>query len=262
MKNILWISLVILTLASCQKVIDVDLNDESSEIVLDASYSAKDSTVSVLISLTSSYFNSSPSEKITDAVVSITDQVGTSTVVPHIGNGQYTLTNFIPQYGVAYTLTVSANGKLYTAKSTLNTAVQLDPMTYEFIPGLFGSDGGYVVYLKFQDPVAEGDYYEIVLTRNGSELKKITEVFTQDDVLTNGNFIERPLFGPEFFDLGDTIGMELKTITKARYEYVNQLQSVVQQNSGAPGNPKSNWDNNALGFFSCYSSSFDEVIIE
>lgn len=262
MKNIFYLLLLSTFTFSCQKVIDVDLNEENAEIVIDATYTAKDSTVRVVVSNTTSYFDSSSPTYITDATVVITDQSGVTTTVSHIGNGVYELTNYIPNYNEIYTLNVSTNGLLYTAQSEMNPPVALSPITYDYVDGFFGAEGGYVVYFNMQDPIEEGDYYEIALSRNGFPYHSYTEVFTQDDKLTNGNFVQRPLFGGELYELQDTILMELRTITKDKYNYINEIQSLASGQSGAPGNPNSNWDNNALGFFSAYSSSYQEVIIQ
>ncbi len=60
------------------------------------------------------------------------------------------------------------------------------------------------------------------------------------------------------------IEMELRAIDKDIFSYINEAASIAGsgQASGAPGNPISNWDNKALGYFNCYSSSRDTVTIQ
>jgi hypothetical protein len=262
MKQLILFPLLLIGFIACQKVIDVDLNDAAQKVVIVASYSAHDSTVRTKITLTSSYFDSDPEPEVNDAMVTMYDYLGNATNVPFTANGEYILSNYIPITNSTYTLTVNYNNSIYTATCDLNPLVPLEPITYDSIPpGIFTESGGYIAYLNFYDPISVVNHYEIVLSRNGKIKDKLNQIFTQDDNLTDGNFVERPLFG-RFFHLNDTVGMELRTIDEQVYNYLNQaVETVLNQNSAAPGNPEPFWDNGALGYFSAYSSSFQEVII-
>lgn len=264
MKKLAYILGFGLLAVSCQKVVDVDLNEANGNIVIEANYTGADSTVRVHITLTSSYFNSDPSPVVDNAVVTITDGNGVSTVVPSIGNGDYELGNYAPSYGSTYKLVVSHQGTNYTANCNMPAPVVLNPITYEYFDGFFGSAGGYVSYLNFNDPSGIENYYVAVLGENGIVYDDINQVFTQDDALTDGNLVQRPLFGQDFFALGDTIFMELRSVDKAIYDYTNELQSIAGNggDSAAPGNPTTNWDNYALGYFSAYGVSQDTVVIQ
>lgn len=261
MKKLIYILPVLLAFASCQKVIDVDLNDANPNIVIEANYSAEDSTVFVHISLTSSFFNSVASPTIDAAIVTIVDELGNITSVPAIGNGDYQLTAYIPNFGTTYTLNVLNGADSYSAECDMNSPVALEPLTYDLYPPLFGNDGGYAVNLNLYDPAGVVNYYQIILTENGLEYNELMDMFTQDDVFTDGNLLGRPMYG-KFFEIGDTIGMELRSIDGAIYDYINQAMSIVGGgNSAAPANPISNWNNGALGYFSAYSSNRQEIII-
>ena len=264
MKPFISISiLAIFAIASCQKEIDVDLNESNPILVLEANYSAKDSTVRAIVTLTSSFFNNEPSPNINSAVATITDHLGNGTNVPSVGNGTYVLTNYIPTFGTTYTLTVVYDGVTYTAECDMNAPVTLDPITYEFFPPFFGQSG-YAPYLNFQDPAGDTNYYVVVLARNDTLWNNLSDLLTQDDALTDGNYVERPLFSRDLYQIGDKVGMELRTIDGDIYNYLNDVISTAGsgQSSAAPGNPDSNWDNGALGYFSCYSSSEQTVIIQ
>lgn len=263
MKRLGILSLFILTLVSCQKVIDVDLNEVNSQVVFEANYTAEDSTVRVRVSITSNYFDASASPTIDEASVTIIDQAGNATAVPNVGSGMYVLTNYAPQFNTTYTMTILYNGTLYTAKCYLQQPVQLDEITYDLAPDLFGFEGGYFVYMRLQDEPGILNNYLVVLTRNGDEMDDLTEMFQQDDKFTDGNFIERPLFGGDFFDLGDTIEMELRSLDQTVMDYYSELISIAGGGGGAaPANPTSNWDNKALGCFNAYGNHRRSVVIQ
>jgi hypothetical protein len=263
MKKIVPILATLFLAFACQKVIDVDLNDANQTVVLEANYTAEDSTVLVKVTLTSSYFDSEASPQIDNAIVSITDANGVVTTVPSIGNGSYQLTGYAPSFGSSYIMNVIVNGTSYSATCALPTPVQIDPITYDFTEGFFGSGPGYFAFLNFQDPANVENYYQIVLSRNGQRFDRIDEIQTQDDLFTDGNYVQRPLFFDSLSQIGDEISFELRSVDKAVYDYTNEAASISGgTNSAAPGNPTTNWDNGALGYFNAFGVSRDTVVIQ
>lgn len=264
MKQLVAFSLLTLALFSCQKVIDVDLNEANPQVVLEANYTAEDSTVRVRVSITSNYFDASTSPTVNDAIVTITDQAGNVTAIPSVGNGEYVLANYVPQFNTTYTVHVMYNSVDYEAKCYLKQPVPLDEIIYEFAPSFFGLEGGYFVYLRLQDEPGVVNNYIAQLSRNGDVLDELSELFLQDDLFSDGNFIERPLFGPiDFFQLGDTIDLELRSVDVAIYDYYSEIIGIASGDGGAaPANPTTNWNNSALGYFNAYGNSRRSVIIQ
>jgi hypothetical protein len=262
MKYLSIVLLGLITFASCQKSIDVDLNEANPVVVIQANYTAEDSTVRVEVTETSNFFSGEDSPVINDAVVTITTQAGVSTVVPFIANGQYTLENYAPEFGTTYTMTVLANGTTYTATCKMLPVIDQQPVIFDSIPpGPFSGDGGYVVALTYQDPAAEGDFTSAHITENGERLNSLDDIVLNDDQFTNGNLLIRPLF-VKLFDLGDTIEVELRTINEKVFDYYVELSSLTDPNSAAPANPTYQWENRALGFFNAYPSSRQSVVIQ
>lgn len=263
MKQFLYIIGLTLVFSSCQKVIDVDLNEANPVHVIEANYSAEDSTVNVRITITSSYFDNNPSPEVNNAVIEIVDASGVAIPVPFISNGNYMLTSYAPQFNTEYTINVNIDGNTYTATCVMSDPVQLDSITYQYFDGFFGSGGGYTPLLNYSDPAGESNYYQVILSRNDTTFNTLDDFFTQDDQLTDGNYVQRPLFLKNFYQLNDSVHMEMRTIDKRIYDYIDQAQSISgSQNSAAPGNPTNNWNNGALGYFSAYSSSHQSVIIQ
>lgn len=261
-RFIFVIAIVLSGLNSCQKIIDVDLNESDPAIVIEAELDGNDSIIRVRVSQTASYFDTLPSPLIDNAIVAITDDLGNTTTIPSIGNGEYELL-YTPTIGTTYILTVSYNGVIYTASSTMFEAVPQDIIYVEYFPpGPFSGSGAYIPYIQFQDPLNETNYFEIILSKNGKKKDNLKDLNIQDDALTNGNYVKRPLFSVNY-DLGDTVGIELRSIDEHVYTYLNQAFGLLSsENSAAPGNPESNWDNDALGYFSAFRSSFQTAIVQ
>jgi len=263
MRNLIYCFSILVVLSSCTKVIDVDLNDADPKFVMEANYTAEDSTVRVQLSLTTSYFDNDPQTSVNNLVVIITDYLGNPTQVPFIGNGSYELTNYIPVFDTDYTMTVQHNGITYTAVSRMNPPVALLPIEYEYYPPFFGLDAGYITFLRFNDPANIQNQYIITMSLNHIEEANLTDLFLQNDDYSDGNLVERPLFRSDPFQIGDTVGIELRSVDKSVYDYFSEILSIAGgQSSAAPANPKSNWDNKGLGYFSTYSNSRMEVVIE
>lgn len=259
-KILIALSLIILT-GSCQKVIDVDLNDSDPKIVIEANFNGTDSTVAVIVSYTSSFFDEYNQNTVSNAVVTITDGNGVNTVIPFSGNGSYELSNYTPTLGMTYTINVTHDGTTYSASSKLNSPLTLLVPSYEFLEqGFFGEEGGYLVYFRFDDPPGLGNYYNVIYRANDTLYNQVQNFVLGNDELTDGNLIERPIF--DYFDPNDTISFEIQAIDKKVYDYYTELQTIAGgQSSAAPANPYFFWSNQGLGYFSAYYSHENGVKI-
>lgn len=256
MKKIFFafILLNIALLNSCQKVIDVDLNEADKKIVIEANYIATDSLVNVRLTNTSSFFQAYSPDYINDAVVVISDGNGVSTTIPFVADGIYTLTSYTPTPGMTYTITVSHGGINYSASSSLEPELIMQTPYSQFLEqGFFGEPGGYLVFFKFQDPIGQGNYYNVIAQANDTIYNQVSDLTIGNDELTDGNIVERPVF-TGYYAVGDTITYELQAINKKMYDYYSELQTIAGggQGSAAPANPTYFWSNKGLGYFSAY----------
>lgn len=251
----------LITVVSCQKSIDIDLNEANPVTVIEANYTAEDSTVRVRVTETSNFFSGDAEPTVDNAVVTITNQAGVSQQVPFVSNGSYVLENYIPEYGTTYTMTVESNGVAYTATCDMLPIIDQQPILYDYIePGIFG-DGGYAVAITYQDPPAEGDFTSVLVKKNGELYSELNEMTLNDDNFTNGNLFIRPLF-VDLFEIGDTVELELRTINEKVFDYYTELLSLTDPNGAAPANPTYQWENKALGYFSAHPSSRQTVVIQ
>lgn len=261
MKRIILFTLVAVAFASCQKVINVDLNQADPVTVIEANYTAEDSTVRVRITKTSNYFGADAEPTVDNATITITDHLGAVQTIPFVSNGDYVLTNYIPQFNTQYTITAVVDGVQHIASCNLYSPVAQDDIYYEFQEQGFFGGSGYLCFLVYNDPAAEGNYYQAIYSVNDTIRGKLDEMILMDDDVTNGNLVARPIFS-EFMDLGDVVKMELRTIDKRVYDYYTELLSLTDPSSAAPANPDYFWSNRALGYFNAYGNSRKEVTIQ
>lgn len=267
MKNItLSIFALVITLSSCQKVIDIDLNSATPQYVIEAELVEGTQDFRVRVTKTSNYFSTDNVTSVNNATITLKKDNGTPTTLTNEANGYYKTTNYTATNKVNYQLSVAVDGKTFDASSFLPKPVTLDSISIEKSGGRpFGggkADSSYQLYCNFQDPAGEANYYQIKTTINGVPNDKGGSILVIEDRLTNGNKIRIPIFTTDF-KLNDVVEIELLSIDKKVYEYFNTLSTLVSNgnNSAAPANPLTNWSGGALGYFGAFSSSKKTVLV-
>ena len=252
-------------LVSCEKVIEVDLEEADERLVIEAALRHGEQPFEVLISYTTPYFGDDPVMTVPDARVTLTADNGLNLEVPHAVNGSYRAI-VDAEAGVNYTLTVELDGTEYSATSYLPEPVQLSQVYYAEAPDNAFSDGEYNVYLRYADPGDAENFYRVIHSINGVPQTGGEDLQLLNDNLNNGNEARIPIFG-RFFDPGDVVDIELIHFDEASYDYFNSLADIVGSQQGptggtaAPGNPESNWSGNILGYFSAYSLDSMSVVL-
>lgn len=240
---------------SCQKVIDVDLNDADPTIVVEGEVLVGDTTHRVKITRTLNFDETSAFPTVENATVTVVDNLGNAGTFTHVGGGVYELSSYPGVEGRTYTLTVVVDGKSYVASSTMPGLVPLDDLYADQVP--FGADTFSFVTPERQDPAGIANYYQFRITRNNEELEGIN---LQTDQLYDGNVIVEPLFLDEL-NVGDTIRVDMYSITKPAWTYLNQLINNATGQS-TPANPVSNFSGGCLGYFSTRGSSSMTIIYQ
>ncbi|MFK7971685.1 MAG: DUF4249 domain-containing protein [Bacteroidia bacterium] len=255
-----------LALASCEEVIDIDLNSEAPQIVIEASLEASKTVFEVQVSETADYFDAGVQDPIDNATVVLQDAAGTETLLSPVGDGRYRA-NIQPAVDQTYSLRVNIDGEVYEAKSYLPEAVTISALELEYQSGGGPIEPGFQLFINFQDDPAVTNYYRIKNSINGSLQNTGDDLRVTDDRLFNGGEAHLPLF-QTVFDAGDTVEIALIHFDEQSFGYFDSLTDIVANAQGpnagtaAPGNPNSNWTHGALGYFSASSSSKQVIIVE
>lgn len=259
MKSIQRISIALaaaagLFLTSCEKVIDVDLNSEDPQVVIEANFTAGETTHRVSVTQTLNFDQEAPYPAINNATVTVTDNLGNSQVLTFVGNGIYETTAYPVIEGRTYTLTVIAGGESYVASSTVPGLVEIDTLTVQYFP--FGPDGFNSLIPIRTDPAGVSNYYQFDLYRNGD---RVSGIYLQDDQFTDGIVVEQPIFDNDGeYESGDTALVEMYGIDRPVYDY---FFALLQNETATPANPTSNFSGGCLGYFSARSKHTATVII-
>ncbi len=262
LKYILPLFLLVL-LFGCEKVIDVELNEVNPGIVIEANLTGNPGSVEVKITKTGDYFGTADMEKVSGASVILEDDAGNRIELPETDEGIYALGKLDVVEGTTYTLTVEAEGETYVAQSTLHPAVKITSLDYFYEEGESFFDDGYYLILILQDPADEENYYRIKTWKNGRSKNNADNLILFTDRYVEGKEVQITMRGT-IFKNGSIAKVELITLDKGAYEFYRTFSDVASTNPGsaAPANPKSNFSNGALGYFSAYSSDSQSVIID
>lgn len=243
---------ILLTFASCEKVIDVKLDTSANQIVIEGAITDQPGTQTITISESVPYTNSNQYPAVTGAQVLVTDDANHSWTFTETKPGTYTYNSLKAETGHKYNLKVVTKNTTYTASSTMPSPVKLDSLSIKLVT--FGGDDLKVVEARFKDPADQINQYRWVMKVNGVQIKA---VFADNDRLTNGNEVIETLFYEddtnEELKTGDVAEVEMQCIDKAVFTYWYTLSAQTQNGPGGgvtPGNPPSNISNNALGYFS------------
>jgi len=274
MKNILLILVSLFTFSACQEKIDLKLKSSDSKIVIEAKYSSLDKGISVFISKSATYFGNDTIHGVKNANILLT--IGDTTVqLQSIQDGAYIASLSDKYLFKTYKLSVLSEGKNYEATSIMPHVVKIDSVRIKEATGIMsragnGSGGNkdtttqYTVNVYFKDPIG-ANYYKIILYKNGVQLTDdpYSEEQVFDDSYFNSNItINMPL---SIKSMGkEVITVEMMSIDKASYDYYVSLLTTMSAAGGSfsvPENPLSNFNNDALGFFSAYGSDTVSAIV-
>ncbi len=253
-------------LSSCQKVIDVDVNDAEPKYVIEAIVTDQAGESKVLLSTTKKVSESNTFPGISGAAVTITDNAGNTFVFTETTAGKYEAPDLTGAEGKTYSLQVIVNGETFTAASTMPQKINLDSI---FISEevLFG-DARKLVNVSYQDPAGKGQCYRYVQYIND---KKSKPIFVNNDDYSDGKYVETKLWyivdddenEEEDIESGDTIRLDMQCIDMPIYKYwysVNQSATGNSQ-SASPANPVTNISGGALGYFSAHTVQTKMVVV-
>ncbi|TXK51574.1 DUF4249 domain-containing protein [Pontibacter qinzhouensis] len=248
-------------LTACERVVDIDLNTTSPRYVIEGYLTNGENPGQVTITRTKNFSDNNVFEGISNAVVTISDNAGTTETLTQQSPGIYTVSSLAGVPGRSYHMVVTIGDETFSAVSTMPTPVPFDSLYVEEVT-TFG-DGRLVPYALFNDPAEEDNFYRYELYINN---QKVNNIFISRDQYNNGRTVRRslPRFGDDEDDIkpGDNILVEMQSIERPVYDYFYSLNQTIGQNAAAPGNPVTNITGGALGYFSAHTVQRRNVVVE
>jgi len=251
-KLIVTAAVIVTSLSSCEKVIDLELNKSEPVIVVYGEINDQTENQYVRISRTYSFTEPNKFNEVTGARVIVTSQAGSVINYSEITPGVYQSSKFRGRTGVQYTLDVTVDGKKYSAVSTMPEKVFLDSLNFRDV-SFFGNNSTYLI-ANFLDPLGIQNQYRYVL----SIKSKVVEDLVSEDRFNDGNVVANTIYYKlNDLERGDAIELDLQCIDRNVYKYYYAFGQNLGEGGPpvAPANPPSNISNGALGIFSVHTSS-------
>jgi hypothetical protein len=282
---------VLTALTACEKTIELDLNETSPKLVVEATIENGQPPIVVLTKSVGYFSNISPdilaNSFVHNAIIKVSNGTKTHQLkeyqVPLIGN--YSLyyysidssnlaTAFEGQINGSYTLQIISEGQQYDATTTIPSITKsIDTMWWRPTP--FDTSGKEVdVLIRERDKPGFGDFIRYFTKKNDEPyLPGFQSVY--DDLVIDGTTYEvevEPGFDrnkgwddeDRLFRRGDTVTLKLSNIDKATYEFWRTMEysySSIGNPFASPVKVISNISNGALGYFGGYASQFRTIII-
>lgn len=264
MKKIVGLlALSIVLFASCEKVIDVKLDEGASQLAVDAFITNKPGAQKIRLTKTSAYFNNASCPGAIGAVVNVTDNLGHTYNFTDVNNtGDYTWTpsasDTLVRMFAQYTLSITYGGEVFKANSIAFPAPPIDSVRYstkqEGGPG--GSTAGakgYFASFFANDIAGMTNFYWIKAYKNGIFYNNPVNMNLSQDGAFAGGGSDGFLFilpireaitpGDKPLSMGDSVSVDIYGITPETFFYLSEVQQQTT-NAGLFATPPANVSSN------------------
>ncbi|WP_239455637.1 DUF4249 domain-containing protein [Flavobacterium ginsenosidimutans] len=248
--------LFVFSFASCEDVVNLDLETGETKLVIDAEIIWKKGTdgkeQTIKISKTAPYYNNS-TPKVSGAQVRVENSNGDVFTFNETETGVYKCTDFVPVIDMDYTLFVEAEGQSFTAVEKLTSVTPINKVEQKIVPDFDGKD---IIELTFyyNDPADQTNFY---VTDYQSEFLIYPEYEITNDEFYNGNEISTRYSHSEDMKPGNTVTITHRGVSKNFFNYWKLILEASSSNpfSVPPGNIRGNIvnttdaNNFAFGYF-------------
>ena len=167
--------IVITGLASCERIVDVKVNEVDPYLVVDAWLSRTPEDQVIRLTTTQPYFDNSFTPAVSGAEVRLTDNSGNEFIFQDQGDGNYAYasTDTFGVVGETYNLEILWEGNTYSSSTILPRKVLIDSLVYNTVEEDEPEEDYYAEFFG-RDPDGVGDAYWLKAYKNGKYLNKPT----------------------------------------------------------------------------------------
>lgn len=277
-KYIITLLICSIAFVACEDLIEVDVPNGTTKIVVDALLYESDSSHVITLTTTAPYFDKNSTPRVTGASVFLLTDKGDSIAFleKSFGTGNYFADFKIADSTLYFLNIISPSGRIYRSHS--EKLLRVPPLEVYQSDKFLDSLGdfraaGYYVSIRTQEPAGQGDFYRWIIHINGEKQIGPDLLWVADDLLVDGNVIEE---FPQFFIYGmlpgDSVEIWQTSISDRAYHYWLLVQEQVF-NQGSPfdtppssieGNVQSLSDPNefVLGLFSISNLESDQLTVK
>ena len=250
----IWLLAGLIVLASCEDEVTLNLPDAPPVLVVDAFINDFPADQHIYLTMTQPYFSNTLPDGVEGASVIVSDDLGNIFEFADSGDGVYTWDagegNTIGEVGRSYSLEISIDGRLLSATSEMKRVPPVDSVYFTFEPESSPfQESGYFGEFRAMDFVGPGDFYWIKAYKNDTILIRPFELnIAADAGFSPGGNIDGVVFiqpiqnavNPLNDELdqiipyvpGDSLYVEIHSITEEAWEFLNQVAIQTQRDGG------------------------------
>ena len=261
-----WLGLVaaVLIISSCQKVIEVPINEEDDIYIIEAVMKDRANESFIKASKSVNIYSSMTQELISGASFTVTDDNMQSWVFTEDPGepGTYLNNSFIVQENTTYTIDAVIEGHAVTGTSYSKKDPIMDSIYAR--PNELDIEAPYSQWIFYHstDRVDEQNNYRLKIWINGEQPD---QYYIGNDYYINGETYEAQFFLADAYQ-GDTVKVEMLEMDEHVYTYFYGLQNTLTTGafSPAPANPPSNLKCETApvnGYFGVFMTQIDSMIV-
>ena len=257
MKNILLRGLFALALISCEKTVELDLEQTEPATIIEGLITNQPGKQYIRISRSAGFYSSGQNPAVSGAIVRVEDNEGNTFSFIEQEPGFYVPeAPFSGKVGNTYTLFAKVGQETYTASEPMNYVPPFDSLSIRIDPeeqaGPEDEGRFYEVLVYIKEPQATVDYYLAKFYRNDTIMNWDGEwAFAYDDLLLSEDISNLPV--PFYYAKGDMAKVEMYAVTRECYKYYLGLNENINSDggmfSGQPANLRTNVEGGAIGYF-------------
>ncbi len=259
-RNIALTIAVLITITSCEEIIEIDLNSSDPALVIEASL-YKDSVSVVHLTKTANYFSVDEPSLIENASVTITAG-NVSEELSYIGNGNYIGQSIIGTENVNYNIEILWNETVYAGNAYLPKQTEIISLeVIEFQPPSPHAPLFLQIESTFLDDPEVENFYLLRYVQNDTLLSGQYFAFSDLMAINDTVSFTNPMVS---FNPGDEVVIKVFSIDEPIYNFFVQLNDALgggMAMSSTPYNPTSNIEG-AMGYFAAWSYDADTITIQ
>jgi hypothetical protein len=258
-KTLLTFLIVLFIFSSCDEVIDLKLENADPKIVIEGNVNDQLENHYVRISKSIPFVKTNTFNGFKGAKVTLSTTGASPITFTEVSDGLYKSVAFKGLPGKTYKLEVLAEGKVYSAESTMPMPVVPDSVSIKKI-SFFGNTRIFPIVF-YKDPAVIQNQYRYILKINN---KYISDIVSEDRFNDGNEISDIIAFEGEDIKIGDNVDIEMQSIDRKVFKYYFAI-SQIDGNGGppvAPANPDSNFNNGALGIFNAHTKSSLNILVK
>jgi hypothetical protein len=256
MKKIIFYSIVwalIFGCIACEDEVELNLKDAPPVVVIDAWINNKAEDQKIVLTRSQPYFDNGLPQGISGATVVVTDDLGNTFNFTEESPGEYIWSyegTTLGEVGRTFSLEIASEGNVYQAASAMRRVPEVDSVVFTFREegDAFREQGYYGEFVATDLPGA-GDTYWIKAYKNDTLLLRPFEINIASDAgFSSGGTIDGVVFIQPIQDAvnplndeldavipyepGDSLYVEIHSITVEAFDFLGQLAIQTQRDGG------------------------------